>query len=191
MPAAVISEDFDYSASISWMEIRENLPFVDPENLSSQDVLEVLLHLLGQKPGFLERGHEMNNKKTAWINAFLLRLHRPSITMEWKPSSWRSSDPVLTGWQIYVQSLKQHQRRHPSRFSPSFQDLIYGVLHRFLKRNSDRPLIASEPPTLPRLLRLRDIVGVKPLRIIKFLTDLNCSIQRNLRPNIGITFLTA
>ena len=56
------------------MEIRENLPFVDPENLSSQDVLEVLLHLLRQKPGFVDRGHEMNNKETAWVNAFLLRL---------------------------------------------------------------------------------------------------------------------
>ena len=78
LPAAVISEDFDYSASISWMEIRENLPFVDPESLSSQDVLEVLLHLLGQKPGFVDRGHEMNNKETTWVNAFLLRL-KPGI----------------------------------------------------------------------------------------------------------------
>ena len=36
------------------MDVRENLPFVDPENLSSQDVLEVLLHLFRQKPGFLK-----------------------------------------------------------------------------------------------------------------------------------------
>ena len=54
--AAVIPEDFDYSASISMMDVRENLPFVDPENLSSQDVLEVLLHLFRQKPGFVDRG---------------------------------------------------------------------------------------------------------------------------------------
>jgi hypothetical protein len=72
--AAVIPENFDYSASISMMDIRENLPFVDPENLSSQDVLEVLLHLFRQKPGFVDRGHEINNKETAWVNAFLFRL---------------------------------------------------------------------------------------------------------------------
>ena len=72
--AAVIPEDFDYSASISMMDVRENLPFVDPENLSSQDVLEVLLHLFRQKPGFVDRGHEINNKETAWVNAFLFRL---------------------------------------------------------------------------------------------------------------------
>ena len=76
--AAVIPEDFDYSASISMMDVRENLPFVDPENLSSQDVLEVLLHLFRQKPGFVDRGHEINNKETAWVNAFLFRL-KPDI----------------------------------------------------------------------------------------------------------------
>ena len=76
--AAVIPEDFDYSASISMMDVRENLPFVDPENLSSQDVLEVLLHLFRQKPGFVDRGHEINNKETAWVNAFLFRL-KPGI----------------------------------------------------------------------------------------------------------------
>ena len=72
--SAVIPEDFDYSASISMMDVRENLPFVDPENLSSQDVLEVLLHLFRQKPRFVDRGHEINNKETAWVNAFLFRL---------------------------------------------------------------------------------------------------------------------
>ena len=76
--AAVIPEDFDYSASISMMDVRENLPFVDPENLSSEDVLEVLLHLFRQKPGFVDRGHEINNKETAWVNAFLFRL-KPGI----------------------------------------------------------------------------------------------------------------
>ena len=76
--AAVIPEDFDYSASISMMDVRENLPFVDPENLSSQGVLEVLLHLFRQKPGFVDRGHEINNKETAWVNAFLFRL-KPGI----------------------------------------------------------------------------------------------------------------
>ena len=74
-PSEVISKDFDYSASISLMDVRENLPFIDPENLSSQDVLEVLLHLFRQKPGFVDRGHEINNKETAWVNAFLFRLN--------------------------------------------------------------------------------------------------------------------
>ena len=78
MNSAVIPEDFDYSASISMLDVRENLPFVDPENLSSQDVLEVLLHLFRQKPGFVDRGHEINNKETAWVNAFLFRL-KPDI----------------------------------------------------------------------------------------------------------------
>lgn len=72
----MIPKNFDYSATISWMEIRENLPFVDPENLSPQNVLDILLHLFQQKPGFVDRGHEVNNKETAWINAFLFRLQR-------------------------------------------------------------------------------------------------------------------
>lgn len=70
--------DFDYSASISFLEIRENLPAVDPENLTAHNVLEVLLHLFRQKPGFVDRGHEVNNKETAWVNAFLFRL-KPGI----------------------------------------------------------------------------------------------------------------
>lgn len=71
---ALMQEDFDYSASISHMEMREALPFIDPENLSAQDVLEVLLHLFRQKPGFVDRGHERNNRETAWVNAYLFRL---------------------------------------------------------------------------------------------------------------------
>ena len=70
--------DFDYSASISFLEIRENLPAVDPENLTAHNVLEVLLHLFRQKPGFVDRGHEVNNRETAWVNAFLFRL-KPGI----------------------------------------------------------------------------------------------------------------
>ncbi len=81
MNSALIPEDFDYSASISMMDVRENLPFIDPENLSSQDVLEVLLHLFRQKPGFVDRGHEINNKETAWVNAFLFRL-KPVIDQD-------------------------------------------------------------------------------------------------------------
>ena len=70
--------DFDYSASISFLEIRENLPSVDPENLTAQNVLDVLLHLFQQKPGFVDRGHEVNNRETAWVNAYLFRL-KPCI----------------------------------------------------------------------------------------------------------------
>lgn len=67
-------ENFDYSATISLLEVREALPFVDPENLSPQNVLDILLYLFQQKPGFIDRGHELNNKETAWINAYLFRL---------------------------------------------------------------------------------------------------------------------
>ncbi|MAR05656.1 MAG: hypothetical protein CL862_00935 [Cyanobium sp. NAT70] len=69
------TDDFDYSASISWMDIREFFPFIDPENLSPQDVVDILLHLFRQKPGFVDRGHETNNRETAWVNAFLFRLN--------------------------------------------------------------------------------------------------------------------
>ena len=69
-------EDFDYSASISFIDIREFLPSIDPDNPSAQDVLEVFLYLFKQKPGFIDKGHEANNGETAtaWINAFLFRL---------------------------------------------------------------------------------------------------------------------
>ena len=79
--SAARPEDFDYSASISFLDVRENLPFVDPENLSSQNVLELLLHLFRQKPGFVDRGHELNNTETAWVNAFLFRL-KPGINQD-------------------------------------------------------------------------------------------------------------
>ena len=74
MAGALMPEDFDYSAEISHMDVRESLPFIDPENLSEQDVLELLLHLFRQKPGFVDRGHEINNRETAWVNAYLFRL---------------------------------------------------------------------------------------------------------------------
>ena len=38
-------EDFDYSASITSMDVREIFPSIDPENLSEKDVLEILLYL--------------------------------------------------------------------------------------------------------------------------------------------------
>lgn len=66
--------EFDYDATIGFMEIRECLPFVDPDNLSPEGVVMILLHLFNQKPGFVDRGHECNNKDTAWINAYLFRL---------------------------------------------------------------------------------------------------------------------
>lgn len=72
--SVVVPEDFDYSASISFLEIRDQLPLIDPESLSSQDVLEILLHLFQQKPGFVDRGHDVNNAQTAWVNAYLFRL---------------------------------------------------------------------------------------------------------------------
>lgn len=71
-------DEFDYSATISNLDIRENLPAVDPENLSSTDVLQILLYLFQSKPGFIDRGHELNNRETAWINAILYRL-KPTV----------------------------------------------------------------------------------------------------------------
>ena len=56
------------------MDVRDQLPSIDPENLSPQDVLTILLHLFQQQPGFVDRGHEVNNKETAWVNGFLFRL---------------------------------------------------------------------------------------------------------------------
>ena len=68
------SETFDYACSIIHMEIRDQFPFIDPENLSEQDVLNILLNLFKGKQGFIDRGHEVNNKETAWVNGFLFRL---------------------------------------------------------------------------------------------------------------------
>lgn len=64
----------DHSGSITFMDIREDLPMLDPENLPPQNVLEILLYLFKKKPDFIDRGHEINNRKTAWVNAYLFRL---------------------------------------------------------------------------------------------------------------------
>ena len=69
-----MTNDFDYSAQISFMDIRENLPAIDPEDVSAKQVVEILLYLMKQKVDFRVHGHEVNNKETAWINGFLLRL---------------------------------------------------------------------------------------------------------------------
>ena len=69
-----MTSDFDFSAEILFMDIREYLPTVDPDNLTQTNVLEILLYLMNQKNGFLDRGHEENNNETAWINGFLLKL---------------------------------------------------------------------------------------------------------------------
>ena len=70
----MMENDFDYSAQTSFMDVRENLPSIDPENVSAEQVVEILLYLMRQKVDFRDRGHEVNNKETAWINGFLLRL---------------------------------------------------------------------------------------------------------------------
>ena len=44
-------------------------------------MLDVLLHLFQQKPGFVDRGHEANNRETAWVNAYLFRL-KPGIDVD-------------------------------------------------------------------------------------------------------------
>lgn len=67
--------DVATTGSMSYLDVRDQLPSIDPENLSPQDVLTILLHLFHQQPGFVDRGHEVNNKETAWVNGFLFRVH--------------------------------------------------------------------------------------------------------------------
>ena len=69
-----VAFDVATTGSMSYLDVRDQLPSIDPENLSSQDVLTIILHLFQQQPGFVDRGHEFNNKETAWVNGFLFRL---------------------------------------------------------------------------------------------------------------------
>ena len=66
--------DSGESLSISFMDVREAFPFIDPERLSPGDVLEILLHVFHQTQGFVDFGHETNNRETAWLNGYLYRL---------------------------------------------------------------------------------------------------------------------
>ena len=59
------------------------------------------------------------------------------------------------------------------------------------KGNRDRPLVASKPPTLPLILSIMNTVDMETIRIIRALTDLLCSLQRNLGPHVVIPFLAA
>ena len=69
-----VAFDVATTGSMSYLDVRDQLPSIDPENLSPQDVLTILLHLFQQQSGFVDRGHEVNNKETAWVNGFLFRL---------------------------------------------------------------------------------------------------------------------
>jgi len=69
-----VSETLEKPLEISFMDVREAFPFIDPEQLSPQDVLEILLHVFRQTQGFVDRGHETNNRETAWLNGYLYRL---------------------------------------------------------------------------------------------------------------------
>ena len=69
-----MSFDVATTGSLSYLDVRDQLPSIDPEDLSPQDVLTILLHLFHQQPGFIDRGHEIKNKETAWVNGFLFRL---------------------------------------------------------------------------------------------------------------------
>ena len=71
---STVAFDVATTGSMSYLDVRDQLPSIDPENLSPQDVLAILLHLFQQQPGFVDRGHEVNNKETAWVNGFLFRL---------------------------------------------------------------------------------------------------------------------
>ena len=70
------TQDLEPIVSITMLEIREELPSIDPEDLSKDDVVTILLHLFEAKGGFINRGHECNNNETAWVNAVLYRLER-------------------------------------------------------------------------------------------------------------------
>ena len=71
--------DVSTTGSLSYLDVRDQLPSIDPENLSSKDILTILLHLFQQQPGFVDRGHEVNNKETAWVNGFLFRIHNDAV----------------------------------------------------------------------------------------------------------------
>ena len=71
---STVAFDVATSGSMSYLDVRDQLTSIDPENLSSQDVSTIILHLFQQQPGFVDRGHEVNNKETAWVNGFLFRL---------------------------------------------------------------------------------------------------------------------
>ena len=75
----IVSFDVATTGSLSYLDVRDQLPSIDPENLSSQDVLTIILHLFQQQPGFVDRGHEVNNKETAWVNGFLFRIHNDAV----------------------------------------------------------------------------------------------------------------
>ena len=79
------------TGSLSYMDVRDQLPSIDPENLSPQDVLTILLHLSHQQPGFVDRGHEVNNKETAWVNGFLFRLHNDAAAEQFSIEELGSS----------------------------------------------------------------------------------------------------
>ena len=64
---STVAFDVATTGSMSYLDVRDQLPSIDPENLSPQDVLTILLHLFQQQPGFVDRGHEVNNKETAWV----------------------------------------------------------------------------------------------------------------------------
>ena len=67
--------DVATTGTLSYLDVRGQLPSIDPENLFPEDVLTILLHLFHQQPGFVDCGHEVNNKETAWVNGYLFRLH--------------------------------------------------------------------------------------------------------------------
>ena len=69
-----MSNELETSLTISFIDVRETFPFIDPERLNPNDVLEILLHVFQQTPEFVDRGHETNNRETAWVNGYLYRL---------------------------------------------------------------------------------------------------------------------
>ena len=62
------------SLSIYLMGVREAFPYIDPERLSPGDVLDIVLSAFHQVQGFVNLGHETNNRETACVNGYLYRL---------------------------------------------------------------------------------------------------------------------
>ena len=65
--------DSGESLSISFMDVKEAFPYIDPERLIPSDVLDILLRAFHQIQGFVDFGHEANNRETAWVNGYLYR----------------------------------------------------------------------------------------------------------------------
>lgn len=99
--------DSGESLSISFMDVKEAFPYIDPERLIPSDVLDILLREFHQIQGFVDFGHEANNRETAWVNGYLYR----QKTMVWKALTSRTLAQVSTRRPHCVNSTNADQRQ--------------------------------------------------------------------------------